>query len=102
MVAGTEQILDLTSSICVYAHISPAQTMKTDSLVRLLAGVFVLLGTVLAWRVSPWWLLLPGFVGANLIQSVFTGFCPPTLVLTKLGWVDETGVIHWGGRKNRT
>ncbi len=76
--------------------------MKTDSLVRLLAGVFVLLGTVLAWRVSPWWLLLPGFVGANLIQSVFTGFCPPTLVLTKLGWVDETGVIHWGGRKNRT
>jgi hypothetical protein len=76
--------------------------MKTDSLVRLLAGVFVLLGTVLAWRVSPWWLLLPGFVGANLIQSVLTGFCPPTLVLTKLGWVDETGVIHWGGRKNRT
>ena len=75
--------------------------MKTDSLVRLLAGVFVLLGTVLAWRVSPWWLLLPGFVGANLIQSVFTGFCPPTLVLTKLGWVDEAGVIHWGGRKNR-
>ena len=76
--------------------------MKTDSLVRLLAGVFVLLGTVLAWRVSPWWLLLPGFVGANLIQSVFTGFCPPTLVLAKLGWVDEAGVIHWGGRKNRT
>lgn len=75
--------------------------MKTDSFIRLLAGVFVLLGTVLAWRVSPWWLLLPGFVGANLIQSVFTGFCPPTLVLTKLGWVDETGVIHWGGRKNR-
>lgn len=74
--------------------------MKTDSLVRLLAGVFVLLGTVLAWRVSPWWLLLPGFVGANLIQSVFTGFCPPTLVLTKLGWVDEAGVIHWGGRKD--
>lgn len=75
--------------------------MKTDSLVRLLAGVFVLIGTVLAWRVSPWWLLLPGFVGANLIQSVFTGFCPPTLVLTKLGWVDEAGVIHWGGRKDR-
>lgn len=75
--------------------------MKTDSLVRLLAGVFVLVGTVLAWRVSPWWLLLPGFVGANLIQSVFTGFCPPTLVLTKLGWVDEAGIIHWGGRKDR-
>ena len=75
--------------------------MKTESLVRLLAGTVVLLGTVLAWQVSPWWLLLPAFAGANLIQSVFTGFCPPTLLLTKLGWVDDTGVIHWGGRKHQ-
>ena len=72
--------------------------MKTESLVRLLAGTVVLLGTVLAWQVSPWWLLLPAFAGANLIQSVFTGFCPPTLILRKLGWVDENDVIHWGGR----
>lgn len=72
--------------------------MKTESLVRLLAGVMVLLGTGLAYYVSPWWLLLPAFVGLNLIQSVFTGFCPPTLVLTKLGWVDAAGVIHWGGQ----
>jgi hypothetical protein len=73
--------------------------MKTESLVRLLAGSFVLLGTALAWLVSPWWLLLPAFAGANLLQSAFTGFCPPTLLLTKLGWVDEQNVIHWGGRK---
>lgn len=72
--------------------------MKTDSLIRLLAGSVVLLGTLLAWLVSPWWLLLPAFAGANLIQSVFTGFCPPTLLLRKLGWVDENDVIHWGGR----
>ena len=75
--------------------------MKTDSLVRLLAGTFTLLGVILAWRVSPWWLLLPGFAGANLIQSVFTGFCPPTLILRKLGWVDANDVIHWGGRKDQ-
>jgi hypothetical protein len=75
--------------------------MKTDSLVRLLAGTFTLLGVILAWRVSPWWLLLPGFVGANLIQSVFTGFCPPTLILRMLGWVDANDVIHWGGRKDQ-
>lgn len=73
--------------------------MKTESFVRLLAGSFVLLGTVLAWRVSPAWLLLPGFVGANLIQSAFTGFCPPTLILGKLGWIDDTGVIHFGGHR---
>lgn len=72
--------------------------MKSEALVRLLAGTFTLIGTVLAWRVSPWWLLLPAFVGANLIQSAFSGFCPPTLVLEKLGWLDEQGHIHWGGR----
>jgi hypothetical protein len=49
--------------------------------------------------VNPWWLLLPAFAGLNLIQSVFTGFCPPTLVLRKLGWVDAADVIHWGGRR---
>jgi hypothetical protein len=75
--------------------------MKTDSLVRLLAGTFVLLGLALALLVSRWWLLLPAFAGANLIQSVFTGFCPPTLLLRKLGWVDDQDVIHWGGRKDR-
>lgn len=73
--------------------------MKTDSLIRLLAGTVVLIGTFLAWKVSPWWLLVPAFAGANLIQSVFTGFCPPTLILRRLGWVDENNVIHWGGRR---
>ena len=73
--------------------------MKIESFIRLLAGSFVLLGTLLAWRVSPWWLLLPAFVGANLIQSAFTGFCPPTLVLTRLGWLDHSGVVHCGRRR---
>jgi hypothetical protein len=71
--------------------------MKIDSLVRLLAGTVTLTGVVLTYFVSPWWLLLPAFAGLNLIQSVFTGFCPPTLLLTKLGWLDDQGVIHWGG-----
>jgi hypothetical protein len=75
--------------------------MKIESLIRLLAGTFVLLGVVLAHFVSSGWLLLPVFVGANLIQSVFTGFCPPSLVLRKLGWLDDTGTIHWGGRPGR-
>jgi hypothetical protein len=73
--------------------------MKIDDLIRLLAGSVTLLGVALTYFVSPWWLLLPTFVGLNLIQSVFTGFCPPSLVLRKLGWLDETGTIHWGGRK---
>lgn len=73
--------------------------MTTDQLVRLLAGAVTLLGVALAHFVSPWWLLLCAFVGLNLIQSVFTGFCPPSLILRKLGWVDANDVIHWGGVK---
>ena len=73
--------------------------MKTENLVRVLAGSVTLLSVALVYFVSPWWLLLTCFVGVNLIQSAFTGFCPPTLIVTKLGWVDDQGVIHWGGVK---
>ena len=73
--------------------------MKTENLVRILAGAMTLLSVALVYFVSPWWLLLTCFVGANLLQSAFTGFCPPTLILRKLGWVDADNVIHWGGQK---
>lgn len=75
--------------------------MKAESFIRVLAGSVVLLGTLLAWRVSPWWLILPAFAGANLVQSAFTGFCPPVLLLGWLGWLDDQNVIHWGGRPSR-
>jgi hypothetical protein len=67
--------------------------MTAESFIRVLAGSFVLLGTALSAFVSPWWLLLPAFVGLNLIQSAFTGFCPPTILLRKFGWIDETGTL---------
>ncbi len=73
--------------------------MKIEQLIRLLAGTMTLLSAALVYFVSPGWLLLTCFVGANLFQSALTGFCPPTIVLTKLGWLDDTGTIHWGGRK---
>ncbi|HVT72440.1 MAG TPA: DUF2892 domain-containing protein [Lacunisphaera sp.] len=73
--------------------------MKIESFIRILAGSVVLLSVILVYFVSSWWLLLTCFVGLNLIQSALTGFCPPTIVLTKLGWLDEAGTIHWGGRR---
>ena len=72
--------------------------MKTEAFVRILAGSMTLLSVVLTHFVSQGWLLLTCFVGVNLIQSALTGFCPPTLILRKLGWVDDTGTIHWGGQ----
>ncbi len=83
--------------ICAYTVDYRSFIMTTHDLIRLLAGAVTLAGVALTRFVSPWWLLLPAFVGLNLIQSVFTGFCPPTLLLRKLGWVDAHDVIHWGG-----
>ena len=79
--------------ICAY---NVKNDMKTESFIRVLAGSVVITGVALTHFVSPWWLLLPLFAGANLIQSAFTGFCPPTLVLRKLGWFDAEDRIHWG------
>ena len=59
--------------------------MNVDRLVLALAGTLVLLSAALAALVSPWWLLLTAFVGANLLQSGVTGFCPAALVLRRLG-----------------
>ena len=72
--------------------------MKSESFIRIIAGSVNLIGIALTHWVSAWWLLLPTFVGLNLIQSALTGFCPPTLVLEKLGWLDDQGIIHWGGK----
>jgi hypothetical protein len=59
--------------------------MTLEHAVRLLAGTLVLLGIALARVLSPWWLLVPLFVGANLVQSSLTGFCPAERILGRLG-----------------
>lgn len=60
-------------------------SMNIESIIRVLAGSLVLLSLALARFFSPWWLLLTAFVGVNLIQSAFTGFCPPEILLRRLG-----------------
>jgi hypothetical protein len=60
--------------------------MKTESLVRLLAGTLILVGLLLAYFVSPWWLALVGFVGVNLFQSAFTNFCVAEMIFRKFGF----------------
>ena len=59
--------------------------MNLESAIRILAGTLVLASVVLARAVSPWWLLLAAFVGLNLVQSAFTGFCPAEIILRRLG-----------------
>ena len=59
--------------------------MNIDRAVLTLAGSVVLISILLAWLVSPYWLLLTAFVGANLFQASFTGFCPAAIVFRRLG-----------------
>jgi len=65
--------------------------MKLENAIRVLAGTMVLISISLAHWVSQWWLLLAVFVGANLIQSAFTGFCPAEIIFRKLGIGKEGG-----------
>lgn len=55
------------------------------SWIRLIAGFFVLASVLLAHFISPYWLLFTGFVGAMLMISALTGFCPMELILKAIG-----------------
>lgn len=59
--------------------------MTINNGVRVVAGVFVLASLALGWWVHPYWLFFTAFVGVNLIQSAFTGFCPAEKILKKMG-----------------
>ncbi|HET9551728.1 MAG TPA: DUF2892 domain-containing protein [Anaeromyxobacteraceae bacterium] len=64
--------------------------MTSERAIRILAGTFILVSLALGVRESPifvsaHFLWFTAFVGANLLQSAFTGFCPAEIALKKLG-----------------
>ncbi len=59
--------------------------MTIDRLVMMFAGIFILVTVVLSQLHSTNWLWLTAFVGANLFQASFTGFCPLAKILKKFG-----------------
>ena len=59
--------------------------MTAERVVRIFAGTVILLSVLLVIYHSQWWLLLTAFVGANLLQSGFTRFCPLDSILRKMG-----------------
>lgn len=65
--------------------------MSIERMIRIMAGFFVLLSLTLGYQGSPlfvseWFLAFTAFVGLNLLQSGFTGFCPPEKLLAKMGF----------------
>ena len=60
--------------------------MTVDNGVRIVAGCMLLLSLFLTAWVHPGFVWLRAFVGVNLIQSAFTGFCPAAIILRRLGF----------------
>jgi len=58
--------------------------MTIDRVVMAVAGSFILISLTLAHFHHPNWLWFTAFVGANLLQSAFTGWCPMVIVLKKM------------------
>lgn len=59
--------------------------MNVDRLVFAIAGTMILASLLLAHFVISWWLLFAAFVGFNMLQASFTGFCPLAMILRRLG-----------------
>ena len=59
--------------------------MNVDKAIFCFAGAMILLSVAFAHWLTPYWLLLTAFVGLNMFQASFTGFCPAAIILKKLG-----------------
>lgn len=59
--------------------------MTVRKLMRIIPGIFVVVSLALGYYVNPWFYAFTLFVGLNLFQSGFTGFCPLERILKKAG-----------------
>lgn len=75
--------------------------MNLDKAVMGFAGIMVLISVALAAFHSQYWLLLTTFVGLNLLQASFTGFCPAAIVFGKLG-IKSGNAFQLAGDKRST
>jgi len=65
--------------------------MNVERALRGMAGAFVLLSVVLGYLVHPGFYLFTAFVGANLLQSAFSNWCPAMWLLRRAGLKDASG-----------
>lgn len=58
--------------------------MSIEHRIRILAGTLILTSLALTLWVSPYWMILAAFVGANMLQSAFTKFCLAEIIMRKV------------------
>lgn len=64
---------------------STDRSLDVNAWLRAIAGFFVMLSLALGYWVHPGWYLFTAFVGLNLFQSAFTGWCPMMSILRLVG-----------------
>jgi hypothetical protein len=57
--------------------------MTQSDLFRAIVGTMILISVILAVFVSPWWMAFTAFIGANMLQSAFTRFCPMDMIIAR-------------------
>jgi Protein of unknown function (DUF2892) len=72
--------------------------MNTERIVRMVAGLFVMVSLALGYWVHHGWFFFTAFVGFNLFQSSFTGFCPLEIILKKCGVKSAGGSCGCAGK----
>ncbi len=70
-------------------------SMSRQSAVNVMAGSFILISLALYYWVSEWCLIITTFVGANLFQYGFSGYCPAATVFGMLGFRDATCSVDY-------
>lgn len=67
--------------------------MTRESALFLFAGTMILVSVALTHYVHPYWAWFTVFIGANMVQSSFTGFCIPTIVMKKIGMKSKCDAV---------
>lgn len=67
-------------------HFNADAPLDLQRQVQIAAGSLAFLGALLAWLVSPWFILLSGFVGTGLMAAGLTGFCGMARLLALMPW----------------
>ncbi len=65
--------------------IASTKSWYLERLIRLIAGVFIVLSTILGFTLDPRWFYFSGFVGLMLTIFALTGFCPMSIILHAFG-----------------
>jgi len=68
--------------------------MTIEKAILVLAGSVVMVSALLSIYHNHLWIWLTVFVGFNLVQSAFTGFCPPAILMKKMGMKSEKDLMN--------